>query len=52
MLSSVSMKGAWEASEKSISGFHMKGEKKKLFIPIIRREIQDVWLTGFAKAPV
>lgn len=28
VLSFVSMKGAWKTSEKSISGFHMKGKKK------------------------
>ena len=29
VLISVSIKGAWKTSERSISGFHMKGEKNQ-----------------------
>ena len=43
VLSFVSMKGVWKTSEKSISGFHMKGKKKfSLFMSTTRRETQDI----------
>lgn len=43
VLSSVSIKEARKTSEKSISGFDMKGKKKiNLFMLTTRCEIQDI----------
>ena len=45
VLSFVSMKGAWKTSEKSISGFHMKGKKKN---SVSSCQQQDVRLKIFS----